>query len=206
MARKKETGEFITSYSKEAGIDVEKQKADILNTRAHAQEIHIEYISPKTPVRYARNSRTHSAAQVDQIKKSILEFGFTNPVLLDEDNVLIAGHGRIEAALQLKLDSIPAIRLIGLPESKKKALRIADNKLPLNAGWDEEQLKLEIIDLQADAFNLAILGFSPDELSYYTGEIDIDGFFEENQDPQEKEDKTPKTIICPHCGKEFEVE
>lgn len=181
---------------------------DIMDTRAHAQEIHIEYISPNVLVKYEHNSRTHSAHQVEQIKKSITEFGFTNPVLIDEDNVLIAGHGRVEAALQLKLNSVPAIRLTGLPNAKKKALRIADNKLPLNAGWDEEQLKLEVLDLQAENFDLDILGFSSDELSYYVNDIDIDGFFEKDEEAEgsnEKED-TARTIICPHCGKEIEVE
>jgi ParB-like chromosome segregation protein Spo0J len=189
----------------ESQIDV--TKSDIQDTRACEGNITIEYVRVDDVVKYQRNSRTHSAAQVEQIKKSIQEFGFTNPVIFDENNVLIAGHGRIEAATQLKLEKVPGIRLVGLSEVQKKALRIADNKLPLNAGWDEEQLKLEIIDLQAEDFHLDLLGFTPDELEFYTQDIDIDGFFEEVESEAEaKEEEEPKKIKCPHCGEMIEVD
>lgn len=172
------------------------------------QKNRLQYISPRQLVNYQHNSRTHSDSQIEQIKKSILEFGFTNPVLIDEENVLIAGHGRTAAALQLQLDYIPAIRLIGLPEAKKKALRIADNKLPLNAGWDDEQLKIEVFDLKEENFNLDVLGFSNDELSCYLEDVNIDDFFEkvEKSQQSEQKQKQSKTINCPHCGKDIEVE
>ena len=86
---------------------------------------------------YALNSRTHSDAQVAQIAASIKEFGFTNPVLVDDDNNLIAGHGRVLAARKLNMDKVPAVIITGLDERKRRALIIADNKLALNAGWDE---------------------------------------------------------------------
>jgi len=115
-------------------------------------------------VPYSRNSRTHSTTQINQIALSIQEFGFTNPVLIDENNVLIAGHGRLEAARFLKLPQIPAITLAGLSETQRQALRIADNKLALNAGWDDALLRTELMDLRAAGFDLALTGFGEDEL------------------------------------------
>ena len=111
---------------------------------------------------YALNSRTHSDAQVAQIAASIKEFGFTNPVLVDDDNNLIAGHGRVLAARKLNMDKVPAVIITGLDERKRRALIIADNKLALNAGWDEEALRVELQDLAADYGEM--MGFSQDEL------------------------------------------
>jgi DNA modification methylase len=112
---------------------------------------------------YALNSRTHSDAQVAQIAASIREFGFTNPVLVDEANNLIAGHGRVMAARKLGMSEVPAVLVTGLDDRKRRALIIADNKLALNAGWDEEALRVELQDLAADYGNL--MGFSEDELA-----------------------------------------
>jgi DNA modification methylase len=111
---------------------------------------------------YALNSRTHSDEQVAQLAASIREFGFTNPVLVDEENNLIAGHGRLLAARKLKLDKVPAVVVTGLDDRKRRALVIADNKLALNAGWDEEALRVELEDLAGDFGEL--MGFSEDEL------------------------------------------
>jgi site-specific DNA-methyltransferase (adenine-specific) len=111
---------------------------------------------------YALNSRTHSDQQVAQIAASIREFGFTNPVLIDDQNNLIAGHGRVLAARKLKMQDIPAIIVTGLDERKRRALIIADNKLALNAGWDESALRVELEDLAGDFGEL--MGFSEDEL------------------------------------------
>ena len=107
----------------------------------------IENLSVDALIPYARNSRTHSDAQVAQIAVSIREFGFTNPVLVDADGGIIAGHGRVMAARKLKLDSVPCIRLSHLTDTQKRAYVIADNKLALNSGWDEEMLRLEMADL-----------------------------------------------------------
>lgn len=115
-------------------------------------------------VPYARNSRTHSEQQVAQIAASMREFGFTNPVLVDEAGGIIAGHGRVMAAKSLGLVEVPCIRLAHLSEAQKRAYVIADNKLALNAGWDEAMLRLELEDLQAADFDLDLLGFDADEL------------------------------------------
>ena len=119
---------------------------------------------------YANNSRTHSDRQVEQIASSINEFGFTNPVLIDEKNGIIAGHGRFAAAKKLKLDEVPVIILDGLTDAQKKAYVIADNKLALNSGWDDELLKLEIETLQEMDFNVDLLGW--DVLPNFGDDID----------------------------------
>lgn len=115
-----------------------------------------------------RNARTHPKKQIEQLCASIRSFGFTNPVLVDEAGVLIAGHGRLRAAKELGLATVPVIELLGLSEAQKKALRLADNKIALNAGWDLEILKLELAEiavLDVD-FDLSLTGFA-------SGEIDV---------------------------------
>lgn len=113
---------------------------------------------------YARNARTHSDAQVAQIAASIREFGWTNPVLINGQDGIIAGHGRVLAAYKLKMDIIPVIVLTGLTAAQQQALVIADNKLALNAGWDVEALTVEIKDLNVQGYDLALLGFDETEL------------------------------------------
>lgn len=113
---------------------------------------------------YAKNSRTHSEQQIQQVAASIREFGFTNPVLIDDQDSIIAGHGRVMAAQLLGLPVVPCIVLDGLTETQKQAYIIADNKLALNAGWDEDMLRLELLDLQAADFNIDLTGFSTAEL------------------------------------------
>jgi ParB-like chromosome segregation protein Spo0J len=115
-------------------------------------------------VPYSRNSRTHSREQIAAIAASIRQFGFTNPLLVDESSVLIAGHGRLAAAQQLGMTELPAIVLAGLSETQKQALRIADNKLALNAGWDDDLLRTELMDLRDGGFDLALTGFGDQEL------------------------------------------
>lgn len=114
---------------------------------------------------YARNSRTHSDDQVAQIAASMREFGWTNPILVDGEGGIIAGHGRLLAARQLGMDEVPCIALGHLTETQRKALVIADNKLALNAGWDDAMLALEIGELAAADFDLSLMGFSDDELA-----------------------------------------
>jgi DNA modification methylase len=113
---------------------------------------------------YARNPRTHSDAQVAQIAASIREFGWTNPVLVDEANGIIAGHGRVLAARKLGLDRVPVIELAHMTESQKRAYVLADNQLALNAGWDEALLRLELADLSELGFDLGLIGFGKGEL------------------------------------------
>jgi len=114
---------------------------------------------------YANNSRTHSDEQVAQVAASIKEFGFTNPILIDESNGIVAGHGRVLAAKKLKLEEVPCIELTGLTEAQRKAYVIADNKLALNSSWDDEALRLEIEHLAELDFDLGLLGFDEVELA-----------------------------------------
>ena len=125
----------------------------------------IIYKKTKDLIPYARNSRTHSDEQVAQIVASIKEFGFTNPILVDEEGLIIAGHGRVQAAQRLKLDEVPTIALEYLTDAQKKAYVIADNKLALNAGWDFDMLKVEFNDLIDMDFDLSLIGFDDKELN-----------------------------------------
>lgn len=131
---------------------------------AQNPSLKIEMVDRATLVPYARNARTHSEEQVNQIAASIREFGFTNPILIDENSGLIAGHGRLQAAIKLGMERLPCIRLIGLSEAKKRALVLADNKLALNAGWDPAALRLELSDLSIAGFDLSLTGFSDLEI------------------------------------------
>ena len=124
----------------------------------------IEQLSVEKLIPYAANSRTHSDAQVAQIASSIKEFGWTNPILVDSDNTIIAGHGRLLAARKLGMKDVPAIVLDHLSKAQQRALVIADNQLALNAGWDMNMLKAEIEDLNLENFNLELLGFDDDFL------------------------------------------
>ena len=140
---------------------------------------------------YARNSRTHNEEQIAQIMASIKEFGFTNPILIGGDNVIIAGHGRLLAAQRLGLTEVPVICLPNLTETQRKALVIADNKIALNAGWDEEMLALEMKELEESDFNLDILGFSEDELK------ELENFGESQTEAKSEEDEIPEAPAEP---------
>lgn len=112
---------------------------------------------------HENNARTHSTEQIEQIVNSINEFGWTNPILIDEHDVIIAGHGRLEAAIKLGIEDVPCIILSGLSETQKRAYLIADNQLALNAGWDIEILQAEIEALKIDDFDINLLGFSDED-------------------------------------------
>lgn len=148
----------------------------------------IEYISTEELIPYARNSRTHSDEQVAQICGSIKEFGFTNPVLIDADGVIIAGHGRTMAAQRLKMKEVPCLRLSHLTEAQKKAYVIADNKLALNAGWDDEMLALELGELKELDFDLSLTGFDDDELNALLVEAVEEGLVDEDEVPDAPDD------------------
>ena len=138
-------------------------------------ELQVERWSLDRLIPYARNVRTHSDEQVAQIAASLVEFGFTNPCLVDEQGVLIAGHGRVLAARRLGLDVVPVIVLSHLSDAQKKAYRIADNKLALNAGWNDELLRLEMEELQTFDFDLGLTGFGTEELDTLLGSAGEDG-------------------------------
>lgn len=133
-------------------------------------------------VPYARNSRTHSAEQIDQIAASISEWGFTNPILIDPDGGIIAGHGRLLAAQKLGIDDVPCIVADGWTDAQKKAYVIADNKLALNAGWDNEMLAVEFGELKELGFDLPLTGFSDDEIAALSPQI-VDGLTDEDAVP-----------------------
>lgn len=133
------------------------------------QALKIEMRGIDALIPYARNSRTHDDEQVAQIAGSIKEFGFTNPVLIDADGGIIAGHGRIMAARRLGLDKVPCITLAGLTDAQKRAYIIADNRLPLSAGWDFEMLAVEIDELRDEDFDISLLGFTQQELNDLVG-------------------------------------
>ena len=124
----------------------------------------VEYRLAASLIPYARNARTHSETQVGQIAASIREFGWTNPILVDGDNGIIAGHGRLLAARKLGMEEVPVIELAGLSDEQRRALVIADNKLALNAGWDADLLALEFGDLATLGFDLSLTGFGEDEI------------------------------------------
>jgi len=136
----------------------------------------VNYRPVGTLVPDARNARTHPKRQLDQIASSIRQFGFTNPILIDPDGRIIAGHGRLLAAKALGLSEVPTIALEGLSEGQKRALRIADNKIALGAGWDIDLLRVELSELSID-LDLSITGFS-------TGELDV--MLNERSDPDDE--------------------
>lgn len=156
----------------------------------------LEYLPISDLSEYEKNARTHSPEQVDQIAASIREFGFTNPVLIGSDNDIIAGHGRVMAARKLNMTDVPCIRLGHLTETQKRAYIIADNKLALNSGWDEEMLGLELADLREADFNLDLVGLDAAEIESALNPVEPSPVAAAISDP-----KPP--IECPHCHMHF---
>jgi DNA modification methylase len=142
---------------------------------------------------YVRNSRTHSDAQVAQIAASIKEFGWTNPILIDGDNGVIAGHGRLMAARKLGYKEVPTIELKGMTETQRKAYIIADNQLALNSGWDTSLLTLELQELQNMEFDLDLLGFDPKELDALLEPEEVEGLTDQDAVPDVPDE--PKTKL-----------
>ena len=154
-------------------------------------------LSELTP--YAKNSRTHTDAQINAIAESIKQFGFTNPVLIGKNGKIIAGHGRVLAASRVGQLEVPVIKLEYLTDAQAKALVIADNQIALMAGWDFDVLASEIDALNDDGFNLELLGFSKEEIDDLIGSPEIP-----EEMTEEKEEKPEKdTTICPKCHHEF---
>ena len=166
----------------------------------------IEQIPTNKLIPYARNAKKHDAAQVSKLAGSIREFGFNNPVLIDKDNGIIAGHGRVMAAQSLALETVPCIRLGHLSDTQRRAYILADNRLAeIGGGWDEEMLKLELADLRELDMDFDLMGFEaslieeklnpPEPVPSIvpessTQEIDVDSFNMEHR--------------CPRCGFEFD--
>jgi len=123
----------------------------------------LEQVAVESLIPYARNARKHSDEQVAQIAASIREFGFNAPVLVDGENGIIAGHGRVLAARKLGLKEVPCVRLLHLTDTQRRAYVLADNKLALNAEWDEEMLELELSDLREIDYDISLTGFNESE-------------------------------------------
>ena len=140
---------------------------------------------------YANNARTHNAEQITQIASSIKEFGFNNPILIDKDNGIIAGHGRLEAAKKLNLTEAPTIRLDHLTNAQRKAFMLADNRIAVNSDWDIELLSLELKDLDAE-FDLTMLGFDEKELAALLNPEQIEGLTDEDAVPDVPDEPTTK--------------
>jgi DNA modification methylase len=152
-------------------------------------KLELHYRAVDTLLPYARNARTHSEAQVAQIAASIVEFGWTNPILVDGHNGVVAGHGRLRAARKLGLTEVPVIELAHLSPTQKRAYILNDNQLALNAGWNEELLALELQELQEAGFDLALTGFDADELA------DLLAGDEATQDGQTDDDAAPEVQV-----------
>ena len=172
---------------------------------SNSGEQQVEQIPTAELVPYARNSRTHSDEQVAQIAASIREFGFCNPVLIDAEGTIIAGHGRVMAATRMKLETVPCLRLSHLTDAQKRAYVLADNRIALSSGWDEAMLANELSDLHADEFDMALLGFDADELAKLL-EFEI----KEDEEPPESSSSEVDTdsfemqCKCPRCQFEFD--
>lgn len=145
---------------------------------------------------YVRNARTHSEAQVAQIAASIREFGFLSPILVAEDNTILAGHGRLAAALKLGLKKVPCVKENHLTETQKRAYIIADNKLSLNAGWDSELLAVELSELEGADFNLDLLGFD---------EVELSSIFDADKDVNEDDFDVEKELEEPCFSKTGDI-
>lgn len=155
------------------------------------RQLTVTYKRVEDLIPYVNNARTHSDEQVTQLASSIKEFGFNNPILTDGENGVIAGHGRLLAAKKLGLETVPTIELAGLSEAQKKAYILADNKIALNSGWDEEILKLELDDLQLQGIDLETVGFSDEELQNI---IPPPVLTEDSDDDEISEDKVSEAL------------
>lgn len=154
-------------------------------------------------VPYARNARTHSDEQVGQIAASIREWGWTVPVLVDEEGGIIAGHGRIMAAQRLGIADVPVMIATGWSEAQKRAYVLADNKLTINSAWDMDLLKIEMQEIDAMGFDLSLTGFGVEEMA---GLFDELNFAPGTEDDQGRLDQLePKMCQCPNCGEQFDL-
>jgi ParB family transcriptional regulator, chromosome partitioning protein len=182
-------------------------------------KLEIEYLPLEALRTYGANARTHSATQLDELAASIRQFGFTSPILLDEQGEIIAGHGRLEAAKAAGMEQVPTITIRGLNPEQVRALRLADNQISSHSGWDLSLLAAEIEDLKAADFDLGAIGFGGDflaglrvedgalaDLAKDVGEMRDWGRPKPADPPQDPGPAPPPAlhlIRCPHCGQEF---
>jgi hypothetical protein len=189
-------GPFAQARISNRGIAVARQTKKIEPQSTVWAADKVERRSVEALVPYARNSRTHSPEQVDQIVASVREFGWTIPVLIDETGVIIAGHGRVMAAKKMGLTDIPVMVAAGWSEHQKRAYVIADNKTAENAGWDLKMLRVELAELDMAAYNVDLTGFSAKEIADL---IPVEA------SPKKKSEPAPMICTCPSCGHEFEA-
>jgi DNA modification methylase len=183
----RKTGELDTAGTLEWRSRIRSKTAGTREESMASQAIarHIEHWPVDRLVPYARNPRTHSEAQVAQIAASIREFGFNNPILVDTQSGIVAGHGRLLAARKLQLEQVPVIVLDHLNEAQKRAYILVDNRLAENAGWDEELLRCELATLEAQDFNLDLIGFDDEELARLLSDQDaVQGLTDEDAIPE----------------------
>ena len=163
-------------------------------------QLRVKQVATASLIPYARNARLHTDRQVAAVAASIREFGWTNPVLVDPELTIIAGHCRVLAAQLLGMDQVPCFVLRGLSDAKVKALRITDNKLALNSAWDADLLTLELKDLKKAGVDLELVGFDPDELQ---------GLLDDKSEPGDTAAEGTRGDImeaeCPACGEKFTI-
>ncbi len=164
--------------------------------------LNVEYRQVEALIPYARNPRTHSDEQVTKIAASIVEYGWTNPVLVDGDNGIIAGHGRLAAARKLGLEQVPVIELSHLTPTQKRAYVISDNRLALDAGWNEELLALELAELSEAGYDLALTGFDDTEIEAFLSNEVVPDDADQEQDASEDDepdaaDEVPDAPVVP---------
>lgn len=163
--------------------------------------LHVEKRPIESLIPYARNARTHSDAQVAQIAASIKEWGWTTPVIIGEDGGIIAGHGRVLAARQLGINQVPVAIASGWTDAQKRAYVLADNKLALNAGWDEEILKAELDELEAEGFDIDLTGFTGKEILELEPVPDVSE--SDNEAPEVKPDSISQLGEIYELGEHF---
>lgn len=156
-------------------------------------KLKIEYVPVDDLKTYANNAKIHTAEQIEQIKKSITDFGMCDPIAVWKDNEIIEGHGRVYALKELGIDTAPIIRLDHLTDDQRKAYALVHNKLTMNTGFDYELLQIELDDITLDLSDFGL------ELDSFP---DIDEFFDE---PDEEPEEKVKTITCPNCGEVIEL-
>ena len=162
--------------------------------------LQVEYRSPDDLTPYARNARTHSPEQVAQIAGSIREFGFTNPILTDENGTIIAGHGRLAAAQKLGLEKVPCITIAGLTDTQRRALILADTRLAETAGWDAEMLRVELEELTEAGADLDLIGFDEESLNELIGGLGQRDLGEVPADFPVVDESVETQFCCPSCG------
>jgi len=153
---------------------------------------------------YPNNPKKHPDEQIDKIAGSIQEYGFIQPLVIDEEDQVIIGHGRLKACKKLDMEEVPVVESGELTDAQKKALRIADNRIA-ESGWDDEVLSVELEELKELDYDTELLGFEESELDYYLEDIEIDDFFDETDIDEDEGEEKPQTVVCPECGNEIEI-